>query len=162
MIEASIHAWYKAGGSTLPEATAESDATRWAAPILNCLLYICTQSAEITGKHGTPANPAPKKTRRDGWRLFPADGIKTWDVGVRIGAALRQAYAAAESQGGTHTGTRPHIRRAHWHGFRTGAMKRADGTDIPTHQRQLNLRWLPPIPVNVQDVSELPAVIRKV
>ena len=86
------------------------------------------------------------------------------------GWALRQLHRhfleqTAEPQDSSPSGggrLRPHIRRAHWHGFRTGAMKRADGTDIPTHQRQLNLRWLPPIPVNVQDVSELPAVIRKV
>lgn len=131
--------------------------------IINLLLYISSQGADISGKHGQPGNPAPVRTRRDGWRLFPADGLRTWDVGVRMGAALRAAYQAAETgQGGEQSGPRGHIRRAHWHGFRSGPRKRDDGSEIPTHLRRFDLRWLPPIPVNLGDVDELPATIRRV
>lgn len=131
-------------------------------PIINLLLYICAVG-DVTGKHGQPGNPALKNTRRGGWRLFAADGPRTWDVGVRMGAALRAAYLAAETgQGGEHAGPRGHIRRAHWHGFRSGPRKREDGTEIAAHQRPFDLRWLPPIPVNLATVDDLPATIRRV
>lgn len=131
-------------------------------PVLNLLLYLCSENAEIDGKRIRPANPEPKKTKR-GWRLFSADGPSTWDVGVRLGAALRRAYHAAETdQGGTHAGPRPHIRRAHWHGFRSGAMKTLDGAPIPAEKRKFALRWLPPIPVNLDDVDSMPATVRPV
>ncbi|MBN9461041.1 MAG: hypothetical protein J0H00_07415 [Burkholderiales bacterium] len=130
---------------------------------LSLLLYICSSADEITGKRGRPGNPAPVRTRRDGWRLFPADGPRTWDVGVRMGAALRAAYRAAESGvGGDRHGPRGHVRRAHWHGFRSGPRKRADGTDIPAGERRFDLRWLPPIPVNLSDIDDLPSVIHNV
>lgn len=129
--------------------------------ITSVLLYICSQS-DITGKHGRPANPKPVRTRRGGWRIFPADGLRMWDVGVRMGAALRRAYAAeATGCGGEHAGVRPHIRRAHWHTILSGARKRADGTEIPATDRRRDLRWMPPIPINLESVDDLPAVIRR-
>lgn len=133
------------------------------APIINCLLYLCSGD-DITGRHGQPGNPQPKRTRRDGWRLFPADGTRLWDVGVRIGAALRRAYQAEQvgGSGQERNGPRPHVRRAHWHGFRSGPRKRPDGSDIPAIERRFDLRWLPPIPVNLDDVEQLPAVVRPV
>ena len=49
-------------------------------------------------------------------------------------------------------GTRPraHIRRAHWHRFWTGPR---DGERTP------RVKWLPPIPVNVDDLDAMPAVV---
>ena len=134
------------------------------APVLSLLLYLCSQAAEITGRLGAPGNPAPKRTRRDGWRLFAADGPRAWDVGVRMGAALRRAYQAEQASGPTaeHVGPRPHIRRSHWHTFVSGARLRPNGTEVPLLQRRRELRWLPPIPVNLQDVDQLPAVVRRV
>lgn len=76
----------------------------------------------------------------------------TWDVGLRIGAALRRAHDAESSEGagsGTHARPRAHIRRAHWHTFWTGPR---DG------DRVARVKWLPPIPVNVGD-SDLPATV---
>ena len=163
-------------GLSLPEAVrgsladwhivsdeAVSTISKYLAPIINLLLYICS-TADIHGKHGAPGNPAPVRTRRDGLKLFPADGPRTWEVGVRMGAALRAAYQAEETGagGGEHSGPRGHVRRAHWHGFRSGPRKRPDGTDIPTDARKFELRWLPPIPVNLVDAVDLPAVIRTV
>ena len=70
-------------------------------------------------------------------------------------AALRRAYHAAEVQlGGTHSGPRPHVRRAHWHSFWTGK--------VGSEERRLKPRWLPPIPVNLDDPDSIPAVIRPV
>ena len=133
-----------------------------AGPVLSLLLYLCSQNAEIGEGSRRPANPDPKRTKR-GWRLFPAERVTTWDVGVRLGAALRRAYHAAETAGdGTHAAPRGHIRRAHWHGFRSGPMKTAEGEAIPTQARRFDLRWLPPIAVNLDDVGDLPATVRPV
>lgn len=131
-------------------------------PLVSLLLYLCSQNAEIGDGSHRPANPIPKRTKR-GLQLFPPDKPAVWDVGVRLGAALRRARHAEETgQHGTHEGPRPHIRRAHWHGFRSGPMKRTDGSDIPAGERPFALKWLPPIPVNVEDENALPAVIRKI
>lgn len=133
-------------------------------PIINLLLYICAVG-DIRGKRGHPGNPEPVRTRRDGWRLFGADGPKTWDVGVRMGAALRAAYQREQTGGdaaptGTHV--RPHVRRAHWHGFRSGPRKDGAGQDISADKRKFELKWLPPIPVNIEDIDSLPSVVREV
>lgn len=129
------------------------------APLLSLVLYLCAADAEI-GDGAHPIKPEPKRTKR-GWRLFPADAPRTWDVGVRIGAALRAAYHAQET-GQTdidpQTGKarpRPHVRRAHWHGFWTGPKLVPD-------MRRLALKWLPPIPVNITSADALPAVVRPV
>ena len=123
-------------------------------PLVSLLLYLCSQAGEIGDGTRAPKRPEPIKTKR-GLRLFPADRPTTWDVGVRMGAALRAAYHAAEvGQGGHHAGPRPHVRRAHWHGFWSGP-RDADA-------RKFALKWLPPIPVNLDLGDDLPAVVRPV
>lgn len=129
-------------------------------PLVSLLLYICSQASEIGNGQRRPTNPMPKNVK-GGPRLFATDKPTTWDVGVRLGSALRRAYAAEENgQAADHATPRAHIRRAHWHGFRSGPMKRPDGSDIASTERHFDLRWLPPIPVNVGDVENLPAVVR--
>lgn len=134
-----------------------------AAPLVALVLYLCAQNAEIDSNGRRPSNPQPKQTKK-GARFFPPDRSMTWDVGVRLGAALRRAATAetARNEGGFHAGPRPHIRRAHWHSFRKGPMKDADGAAIPAHARAVALRWLPPIPVNLEDLDDLPATIHPV
>lgn len=122
-------------------------------PLVSLLLYLCSVTADFGNGERRPKNPEAKKTKR-GWRMFPADKPTTWPVGERVGAALRSGYAAANSTGiDTHTGPRPHIRRAHWHTYWTGPR---DGNQKPV------LKWLPPIPINVENVDDLPAVVRDV
>ncbi|WP_156901640.1 AcrVA2 family anti-CRISPR protein [Azohydromonas australica] len=124
-------------------------------PLVSLLLYLCSQAAEIGDGTRRPANPQPKKTKR-GPRLFQAEKPTAWDVGVRLGAALRRAYQAEQTRSpgdGTHPGPKPHIRRAHWHGFWSGPLE---------GQRRFGLRWLPPIAVNVESRDELPATVRRV
>lgn len=134
----------------------EVKAAAFLAPILSLLMYICSQVGEITGNRGGPGNPEPVETRK-GHRLFPASTPAVWDVGVRMGAALTSALAAMEDSDGPPTGrtVRPHIRRAHWHTFLSGPRKGA------APQRR-DIRWMPPIPVKVDDLDELPAVVRPV
>lgn len=124
------------------------------APRISLLLYLCTVNSEIRDEKTRmkrPANPEPMKTRK-GPKLFPAASPTAWDVGVRIGAAIRAAQdrEKSEPQGGTHASPRPHVRRAHWHSFLTG----------PGRQERV-LKWLPPIPINMDD-PDLPAVLRDV
>lgn len=122
--------------------------------LLSLLLYLCSEQPEIEGK-GQPGNPKPRKIK-GGWRTFAAEGVRKWNVGVRIGAALRAAKQTPSSSDSDPTGqrVRAHVRRAHWHTYWTGP--RGNQTPI--------LKWLHPVLVNAspENVDELPAVIRPV
>lgn len=126
-------------------------------PYLSLLLYICSQEEEIEGDGGAPSNPPRKKTVK-GMRHVPAKVASEWKVGVRTGAALRLAYERSSKDTGREVASRParpHVRRAHWHGFWKGS--KAPGRE---DERVFELKWLPPIPVNVSDADNLPAVIK--
>ncbi len=159
---AGVHA--VAVGVPLAAGDTRREVRDWVEPLVSLLLYLCsTTDYSRRGLPGQPGNPKPTRTRRDGPKLFPAAGPVEWDVGVRMGAALRSAYQAAETAGGEgHAGPRGHIRRAHWHGFRSGALKRDDGTSIPAAERPFDLRWMPPIAVNLADLDAMPSIIRPV
>jgi len=162
-LQAIFNDWV-AAGEEVPQDAYDA-VLRVMRPVLNLLLYVAS-SNDISrrGMSTVPANPEPVRTRRHGWRLFPASGPTEWDVGVRMGAALRAAYQR-EQVGGEASPTgrqvRPHVRRAHWHTFLTGPRIK-DGEPVPTDQRRRDLRWVPPIPVNVADLDAMPSVIRKV
>lgn len=122
------------------------------APILSLLLYLCADEADYT----RPQWPRSKRTKQ-GWRMFAADKLVVWDVGVRIGAALRRAYQDAETEqhellASGRARPRAHIRRAHWHGYWSGPR---DG------ERRFDVRWMPPLPINMRD-GDLPATIHEV
>jgi hypothetical protein len=124
------------------------------APRLSLLLYLCTVNSDIADSRGSdrrPSNPKPIRVK-DKKKLVAASTPTGWDVGVRIGAAIRAAQERerTEARGGTHASPRPHVRRAHWHTYLVGAGR----------QERL-LKWLPPIPVSLDD-SGLPAVLRDV
>lgn len=132
-------------------------------PILSLLLYVCSAGAELSqgGLPGWPAAPAPVRTRRGGERLFPADLPALWDVGLRLGAALRVAYEASRAdQHGADAAGRPspapHVRRPHWHTYVLGSHR------IDLSLRPREVRWMPPIPVGVEDMADAPAVLRAV
>lgn len=151
-------AYARGNATSLPPDNYESLARKTLAPIVSLVLYLCADAADITGRNGAaPGNPAPVRTRRHGTRLFPADGLRTWDVGVRIGAALRAAYQRAQVEPTTPKGSGPtygpHVRKAHWHTFVLGPR------DQPERQRR-SVRWMPPIPVLLDNYDQLPSVIR--
>lgn len=132
----------------------QSDVLR---PIISLLLYICSINAEYNGKE-SPFNTPAIKTKK-GIRTFPPNQVKTWEIGTRIGAAIRKAVEKSQnvicdlSQKGTNSSPKPHVRRAHWHGFWSGPK---DG------DRHLKIKWLPPIPVNISEFENLPSVIHPV
>lgn len=126
--------------------------------VVSLLLFLCTQNAELSSGARRPQNPLPKRTRK-GVRTFPAERATTWEVGTRLGSALRADYArtateAANAGEGTHARPRAHIRRAHYHHYWKGPLE--------SSARQLILKWLPPIPVNVGSPEDLATTIKPV
>ena len=97
--------------------------------------------------------------------MFPASSERTWDVGVRIGAELRKTQQSECEiySHGENVSPRPHIRRAHWHGFMSGSKKRADGSLIPLSERKFELKWIPPIAVNlIKGDNDMPSVVHPI
>jgi hypothetical protein len=142
----------------------------WVNPIINLLLYLCA-GADYAGP--APSNPQPKKTKRHGVKIFPANNPTVWDVGVRMGATLRAAHAErpSSSNSGGQSGqvgrhVRPHYRRAHWHIVLSGPRLTPDGKPIPTQNRRSELQWRLRTAVNAKkrasDDDNMPAVIRPV
>ena len=133
---------------------------RYAAPYISMLLYLCSTSPDTD--RPLPKNPKPKKTRRRGWRVFPAQAPQRIHVGVRIGATIRGTNTGQHDQdstdGDSHHGGRrkspiPHVRSAHWHLYwKTGAR---DGDRTPV------IHWVAPVLV-APDRGKMDSVIRKV
>lgn len=84
-----------------------------------------------------------------------------WDVGVRVGAALRKAKEGAATDEirivnvGTGTPKRPHIRRAHWTHYWTGPRNKPE-------ERKLILKWIPPIAINADFGTDNTTVIHEI
>lgn len=154
IIESAKRSFHDTLDANLP-AIAPHDDIELQQKILSLLLYICTANADIT-KNGIALEQkyaAPTKTKK-GLRYFAPNNIATWDVGTRIGALIRHHKAtAADKNEPTGKPAKPHIRRAHWHGFWSGPM---------TGERKFDLKWLPPIPVNIESYDNLPNVIHPV
>jgi len=128
-------------------------AHRTYASILSLLLYLCSEGAEVGTGPIKPSYPRAKLTKR-GLRVFAADAPTAWEVGVRIGAALRQARQTLEVTAATRlTGRQhqPHVRVMHWHTFLAGP-----------DRTQRRVKWMPPIKVKFVNPEDLTAVIRGV
>ena len=112
------------------------------APIFSMILYLCSESAEISDRKnpGLPAvRPAMKKTRRDGCRLFPPKNIRIWEIGYKIGARLRTERSSFSGDGNSRA---IHQRRGHWHTFLTGPRD---------EERGKRVKWLPPMMIGMAD-----------
>lgn len=91
---------------------------------VNLLLYVCSyglEDKEGWGVTGAVAYPKAKKVKM-GWRLFPPDRPTVHVLGETYGAQIRKARDVSGSVA-HHGSPRPHVRRAHWHGFWTGPLK---------------------------------------
>lgn len=139
------------GGGAVPELPVQAMRASAAAlaPLVSLVLYLCSEEPDLGGE--TPSRPRSTATKR-GPRLFPPASPRTWDVGVRLGAALRAAEAQRDDGAETTEGTeraavRPHIRRAHWHTYLRGVGR----TDR-------YVRWMPPIAVAIEHGSVIPTI----
>jgi len=128
-------------------------------PLISLLLYLCSVNGEIGNDSQRPIRPRTKKTKK-GPRLFPPPQPKTWDVGVRMGAAMRRATAAATETAAAQdepgpdkqrSSPRPHYRRAHWQGYWTGPR---------TTDQKYVVKWIQPLLIGVND--DMPVTIRPV
>ena len=135
----------------------KSPVTQTFTECVNLILYLCSEKPDMS-------DDTELKTRRSRDISGNPKRAATWEVGTRIGTALRKAKRAENEPEETeseetvtnkqsHGTPRPHLRRAHWHSFWTG--KRGGS------ERKLVLRWLPPIAVNI-DGAELPTVVTPV
>ena len=129
-------------------------------PLVSLICFICTRNDEISSTRGVmPSRPKAKKTKR-GERVFPASSPRTWDVGLRLGAALRK-YASTQNVDEKHqteelgSPKRPHLRSGHWHQFRSGPRIDEHGERIPPELRKLSAKWLPPKLVNCTSLDDL-------
>lgn len=135
----------------------EMDISSYLVPFIQLVLYLCAENVDM------PNLPKHPSTRiRMGGQVDAPKEPKLWNVGERIGSNIRKyrnseidAYnSKSVSQGKESTNLRPHLRRAHWHHFWTGPKD--------SNERKLILRWLPPIPINIDENQENPAVIHKI
>jgi hypothetical protein len=150
-----------AGGDPVRRLEAEihhANRRTMAEPILSVVLYLCSANAEMrsTAQIDRPRRPKPQRHKSGDLRWHAADEPVIWQTGTRLGAALRRAHERLTDAAGDGTGAtvRPHIRRAHWHAFWVGALN--------SPERRQDVRWLPPIPVNLEDEVPEVATIRPV
>lgn len=122
--------------------------------ILQVILYILAQNAEIT-----PSSEQSFITKRGKTLKDKYSEIRKWDVGIRVGAAIRQQKIREQSEWSErnqsgHNSPRPHIRRGHWHHFWTGPKTQPE-------ERKLILKWLSPMTV-AANPDDTPIVLHKV
>lgn len=112
-------------------------------PWLALLMYLCSQGADTEGRGNAPSEARPRTTGA------PDLSVSRVDVGFRVGAAIRQSRAQhAGPDTATGRSVSPHLRRAHFHTFYSGPGSKSDPS-----KRVVEVKWLPPIPVGVGDVS---------
>lgn len=116
------------------------------ARLLSLVLYLCSAEPD-TMQTGVPA-------RVGHGRPSARDRVTVMSTGFRIGAALRSGRGSDGSHTAEGTGrrVRPHLRSSHWHHYWCGSEERGD--------RRLELRWIPPVPVNADLSEELLTVVR--
>lgn len=119
---------------------------------MNLLLYLCAEEPD----YAAPPRRSRAKPASTGFSKSPAPSkVNMTEVGVRIGATMRQGMIAARrsegrAEGRTHASPVPHIRRAHWHHFWTGAKA--------SEERKLVLKWIPPVFVGGSDAEATPTL----
>ncbi len=114
-----------------------------ASKLLSLVLYLCSEAPDLSGDT-PPNNPKSRKTKR-GSRYFHADNPSVVEVGFNLGKIIRSSVEGP----GAGTSKRPHIRRAHWHTYRTGK-----GRAIP------KLKWIAPVAVNAG--GDIPVTVKNV
>lgn len=124
--------------------------------VIPLLLYLCTERPDIT--------KVTKRGRTAVEKIKTSPQAVRWDVGVRIGTALRLGLSRASDDDGEveedtkdspvkrNRSPKAHIRRAHWHHFWVGKKD--------SNERKLVLRWMPPISVMIDNLENLPTTIR--
>ncbi|MBK8536317.1 MAG: hypothetical protein IPL59_15025 [Candidatus Competibacteraceae bacterium] len=117
-------------------------------PILALLLYLCADEADYSRPHP----PRIVHAQKQGPLMTPPQNVRYWTVGERIGATLRQTDTVTQipvDPTTTHQRPRPHLRRAHWHGYWVGP-KEGD--------RRFILKWIAPTLINATPDTLIPVI----
>lgn len=145
---------------------ASSDAYKLISFVIQCVLYLCADNADIRENpiqkeiYKPPASNKPKEIKDK------YSELRKWDVGFRYGSAIKkvkqqeklknqseeQSDTPSEHHKGSNARKRTHVRRGHYHHFWRGSKQ--DGT------RELVLKWLSPVVINAE--FENIVTIRKV
>ena len=131
--------------------------------MIQLLLYLCSEKPDM------PAIEHPRNRRTLSGGVRSSEEAKVWDVGMRIGGVLRKAATAAVdksldgdtpigedthlTEGRSHARPRAHIRSAHWTTYWTGPR---------SGEQKALLRWIPPLPINVDWKQPMPTAIHPV
>lgn len=122
------------------------------AGVVSMLLYLCAEEPDLQ-KRLVPSVTQPEGRARAG----PGPTTRLVNAGYRIGPALRRAANSRRTEGGTGEGRTvvPHLRAPHfalyWRGPRNNPS-----------QRYPVVRWLAPILVHADQLSEMVPVVRGV
>lgn len=122
--------------------------------VLQLVLYVCANNADVQPNPEQQSTTTNSRVIKDRYVE-----IRKWDVGVRIGDAIRamtstQPVNHQEKKPGTHASPRPHMRRGHWHYFWTGSKSEPS-------ERKLVLRWVAPMPIGITG-GDTPVVLHRV
>ena len=122
---------------------------------LQILQFISLDASDINENPTTKQTYRPSSTVKNKF-----SEVRMWDVGVRYGKAIHAAkseYRKHIQRERSETGerkdrkpTRPHVRRAHWHRFKTGKGR----TETTTH-------WIAPVYV-CGNGQEIPVTIHEI
>ena len=141
----------KSNGIDLP-ADGMQDVTNQIAKLLQLVIYVCAENADMT------ENPVQAKIyRRDKTVKDAFREIRQWDVGYKIGSLARASRASASSQNPSTSGSgsskRPHPRRGHWSHYHVGPGR-----------TETIVKWIAPTFVNAEkvDVDNMPVTITKI
>lgn len=100
--------------------------------LLNLILFICSKEPEITGEE-IPGQFKHKLTHHKGYpKIYIPPHAREFKVGEKVGKKLKTFKELME----TRKIIRPHIRRAHWHGY---WIKNKDNKEL-----EFNYKWLAP------------------
>ena len=119
---------------------------------IQLVLYICAENKDVQENEEQKAitsRPANSSQPKDVYRE-----IRKWDVGYRIGNAIRKYDAEKQRQGITHEGTsrsntkRPHTRKGHYHHYWIGSKK--------DDSRRIILKWVAPMFINGDEDDIIP------
>ena len=136
------------------ERNARASEGKYLAKILSLLLYLCSEEPDLPDDFEV----STVQDKRIGplRRILPPKAVRCWPIGVRLGSVFRKEIEKhrdipLSSEAATVI-VRPHVRRAHWHTYRTG----------PKGSRPI-LKWLSPIIVGAKSAGDaLPTVVRPV
>lgn len=102
--------------------------------MVNVVLYLCSTQPDIVDKAPTiKLHPFHVHRKSNGkFKILPAIKTKTFFVGENVGKIIKEHNESLTISRGK---VRPHVRRAHWHGYWKGPKAK---------EREFILKWLPP------------------